>query len=38
MNGTAERFLLVVSPNRDAQASPIPLTVIVNWAQGLIKK
>jgi len=38
MDGTAERFLLVVNPNRDAAAAPIPLTVIVNWAQGLIKR
>lgn len=40
MDGKAERFLLVMNPNRSANGTeaPIPLTVIVNWAQTLITK
>jgi len=40
MDARGERFLLVVNPNLGAGATeaPIPLTVIVNWAQGLMRK
>ncbi|MSO50277.1 MAG: hypothetical protein EXQ49_10335 [Acidobacteria bacterium] len=40
MDVRGERFLLVVNPNLGAAATEalIPLTVIVNWAQTLIKK
>jgi serine/threonine protein kinase/Tol biopolymer transport system component len=43
MDGRGERFLLVMNPNHlvtaaEASEAPIPLTVIVNWAQSLLKK
>jgi len=40
MDPQGNRFLLVVNPNRSSERTeaPIPLTVVVNWAQTLVKK
>ena len=37
MDAKGERFLLPVSPSQQ-QAAAVPLTVVVNWATGLVKK
>jgi WD40 repeat protein len=38
MNDQGDRFLLVLPPERQEEAEPPPITVIVNWTSTLVKK